>query len=278
MTSDEMTVLLSDGTRMPAIGLGTWRLDDHAARESVVNALARGYRLIDTASRYENERGVGEAIAASEVPRGDITVVTKLRGSQQGYDTTLAGFEESRSRLGLDYVDEYLIHWPLPARNLYIDSWRAMIRLREEGLVRSIGVSNFTEQQIARLAAETGEWPAVNQVEIHPSFQQSKLRAYHTDHGIVAQASRPLGGSSEALHDPTLLDISRSCGRSVAQVVLRWHVQSGTVPLPHPSNASQAAENINVFSFTLTEDDMARIARLDAGNRVGGDPDLHEEF
>lgn len=270
-------LILNDGNAIPAIGFGTWPLDDQQAEAAVRQALASGYRLIDTASRYGNEKGVGLGLAASDVPRKDIVLTTKLRGSDQGYDQTLRGFDASVKRLGLDYVDLYLIHWPLPARGLFPDSWKAMVRLRDEGRIRSIGVSNFQPAHIRQLIDETGVTPAVNQIELHPDFAQSELRDFHKLHGIVTEAWSPLG-RGEALGNAVVAGIAEKHRRMPAQVILRWEVQLGIVPIPKSANPARIAANRDVFDFTLDADDMAALAGLDRGHRLGGDPDIYEEF
>lgn len=276
-----MTVMLADGREMPRLGLGTWPMDDDEARQAVAHAVSLGYRLIDTAASYGNEAGVGAGVADAGVARDDLFVTTKLRGSQHGYDAAMRGFEESRARLGLDYVDLYLIHWPLPGRGLYTDTWRAFVHLREQGLARSIGVSNFTPEQIERVAGETGVWPAVNQVELHPGFSQRDLRAWHAEHGIVTESWSPLGAGNKLLDDPAVTGVAAAHGRTPAQVVLRWHVQLGAVPIPKSSNPERMRQNLEVFDFSLSEEEMARLDALDApggGGRLGGDPDTHVEL
>lgn len=270
------TVTLLDGNALPRLGFGTWPLDDRAARAAVGIALEQGYRLIDSAARYDNERGVGQAIAESELPREEIVVTTKLPGADHGYDAALAAFEESRRRLGVDYVDLYLIHWPLPAIDRYVETWRAFVHLRDEGLVRSIGVSNFTPQQIERIADATGVLPAVNQVELHPAFAQDELRAWHAERGIVVESWRPLGRGE--LDDPAIARIAAAHGRTPAQVVLRWHTQVGAVPIPKSATPQRIAENIAVFDFELSDGELAAIAELDRGARLGGDPESHVEL
>jgi len=262
---------------MPQLGLGTWPMDDAEVFDAVMTAFTLGYRLVDTAAQYGNEVGVGRAIAATDVPREDAFVTTKLRGSEHGYERTLSGFEESRRRLALDYVDLYLIHWPIPSQDLFVESWKAFIHLRDEGLVRSIGVSNFTEAQIERLVTETGEWPSVNQVELHPRFSQPDLRAFHQTHGIATEAWRPLGKGGD-LADPVIARLAAAHERTAAQVVLRWHVQLGNVTVPKSTRQERMQENIDVFEFTLSDEDMAAIAELDDGRRLGGDPDTEVQL
>ncbi|WP_327370996.1 aldo/keto reductase [Streptomyces sp. NBC_01217] len=268
---------LNDGRTIPAVGLGTWPLDDDAAEKAVAGALGLGYRLVDTALNYGNETGTGRGIARSGVPRQDVFVTTKVLGRHHGYEPTLASFEESRRNLGLEYVDLYLIHWPLPRLDLYVDTWKALIRLREDGLVRSIGVSNFTAAQIGRLEQETGVLPAVNQIEMHPRLPQDELRSVHTAKGIVTESWSPLGRGHALLADPELVAIADAHGVTPAQAVLRWHTQLGAVPIPKSADQGRQRENLDLFGFELTADELARIS---AGpqERFGGDPEVHEEF
>ncbi len=272
------TTVLNDGREMPRLGLGTWPMDDDEAEVAVGAAIEAGYRLVDTAARYGNERGVGRAVAAAAVPREELFVATKLRGSQHGDEESLAGFEESRARLGLEYVNLYLIHWPLPGLDRYVPTWRAFIELRERGLARSIGVSNFTPAHIERLERETGVLPAIDQIEMHPDFAQAPLRGWLSARGIVAQSWSPLGARSDLLADPVIGQIARARGRTPAQVVLRWHVQVGAVPIPKSSDPQRLAENLDVFGFALDDGEMAALAGLDRGNRLGGDPDVYVEM
>ncbi|WP_405726209.1 aldo/keto reductase [Streptomyces sp. NBC_00028] len=268
---------LNDGTRFPAIGLGTWPLGDAEAERAVTAALGLGYRLVDTATNYRNEAGVGLGIARAGVPREEIVVTTKLPGRHHGYEETLASFEESRRRLGLDYVDLYLIHWPLPRVDKYVDSWRAMIKLREDGLVRSIGVSNFTREHIERLEKETGVLPSVNQVELHPHFPQEELRAFHAAKGVLTESWSPLGRGSGLLDDPVVISVAEAHGVTPGQVVLRWHTQLGAVPIPKSADPERQRANLDVLGFELSPGQLAAIA--DRGHRrMGGDPQTHEEF
>ncbi|MYU06919.1 aldo/keto reductase [Streptomyces sp. SID8366] len=268
---------LNDGTTIPALGLGTWPLDDTAAERAVREALGLGYRLVDTAVNYRNETGVGRALADAGVPREELVVTTKLPGRHHGYQETLASFEESRRRLGVEYVDLYLIHWPNPRVGKYADSWKAMIKLREDGLVRSIGVSNFTPEHIVRLEKETGVLPSVNQIELHPLFPQEELRAFHADQGILSESWSPLGRGGHLLGDPRVGQIADEHGVSPGQVLLRWHVQLGALPIPKSADPSRQRANLDVFGFELDSDQMAAIARH-APTRLGGDPETHEEF
>ncbi|MFF5010027.1 aldo/keto reductase [Streptomyces phaeochromogenes] len=268
---------LNDGTRFPAIGLGTWPMSDAEAERAVAEGLRLGYRLVDTATNYRNEAGVGLGVARSGVPREELVVTTKLPGRHHGYEETLTSFEESRARLGLDYVDLYLIHWPLPRVDKYVDSWRAMIKLREEGLVRSIGVSNFTPEHIERLEKETGVLPSVNQIELHPHFPQDELRAFHTAKGVLTESWSPLGRGSGLLDDPVVVSAAEAHGVAPGQVVLRWHTQLGAVPIPKSSDPGRQRANLDVFGFELSPAQMHAIADR-AHERMGGDPDVHEEF
>jgi 2,5-diketo-D-gluconate reductase A len=273
------TYELNDGRSIPAIGFGTYPLDDAAAAEAVAHVLQLGYRLIDTAANYRNEKGVGEGVVRSGLDRADVVVTTKLPGRDQGYDKTLASFEASRDRLGMDYVDLYLIHWPLPRLDSYIDSWRAMVKLRDEGVVRSIGVSNFTQAHIERLQRETGVLPAVNQIELHPYLSQQAMLAYDAAKGIVTESWSPLARAGELLREPAVLEVAERHGVAPGQVVLRWHIQLGAVPIPKSADPQRQRENLEVFGFELTSQEMAAISALDRSDgRLGGDPDSHEEF
>ncbi|MFY9290723.1 MAG: aldo/keto reductase [Methylorubrum rhodinum] len=265
-------IALNDGHAIPQIGFGVYRLEETHAPALVGTALGAGYRSVDTASVYGNEAGVGRSLRETRVPRSDVFVTTKLWNDDQGYDATLRAFEASLSRLAVEQVDLYLIHWPCPARGLYLDSWRALIRLREEGRARSIGVSNFSESQLDRLVSETGVTPALNQIELHPRFQQRSLREAHARLGIVTEAWSPLG-KAQILDDPIITRIAGRLGRNPAQIVLRWHVECGFVAIPKSATPTRISENLDVFGFSLTEDDHAAIAGLDrADGRIGPDP------
>ncbi|MFF0226844.1 aldo/keto reductase [Streptomyces sp. NPDC004629] len=268
---------LNDGTTLPAIGLGTWPMTDDQAEQAVRGALAAGYRLVDTATNYRNESGVGRGIASSGVPREEVVVTTKLPGRHHGYEETLASFEESRRRLGVEYVDLYLIHWPLPRVGKYVDAWRAMIKLREDGLVRSIGVSNFTAEHIEELEERTGVLPSVNQIEMHPLFPQDGLRAFHAGKGIVTESWSPLGRDVRLLTDPAVVAVAGALGVTPAQAVLRWHVQLGAVPIPKSADPARQRANLDVFGFELSDAQMSAVGDR-AHRRLGGDPETHEEF
>jgi diketogulonate reductase-like aldo/keto reductase len=273
MTSPIPVLDLNDGRQAPQFGFGVWQIDDAAASDAVATAIQSGYRSIDTAAIYGNERGVGQGIARAGVPREEIFLTTKLWNADQGFDATLRAFDESLEKLGTDYVDLYLIHWPTPARDRYVDTWKAFMRLREEGRARSIGVSNFQPAHIERLIAETGVTPAVNQVELHPDFAQRELVAFNTRHRIVSEAWSPLGQGGELLGNAVLRELAGKHGRSVAQVVLRWHIQRGHMVIPKSQTPSRIRENIAIFDFALDDADMQAIAALDAGHRIGPDPD-----
>ncbi|NEC64927.1 aldo/keto reductase [Streptomyces sp. SID9727] len=268
---------LNDGHTIPAVGLGTYPLDDDAAEKAVSGALDLGYRLVDTALNYGNETGTGRGVARSGVPREEVFVTTKVPGRHHGYEKTLASFEESRSNLGLDYVDLYLIHWPLPRVGLYVDTWRALVKLREEGLVRSVGVSNFTAGHLRRLEEETGVVPAVNQVELHPRLPQEELRAVHAAMGIVTQSWSPLGRGRDLLADPEVVAVAEAHGVTPGQAVLRWHTQLGAVPIPKSADPGRQRENLDLFGFELTPEELGRISN-GRRERFGGDPEEHEEF
>jgi 2,5-diketo-D-gluconate reductase A len=274
--TDVPTVELLDGNSMPQLGLGTWPLDDDEVYAAIGTALEHGYRLIDSAARYDNEAGVGRAVADSAVPRSEIFVTTKLPGAQHGYEQALAGFEESRRRLGLEYVDLYLIHWPLPSIDRYVDTWHAFVHLRQEGLVRSIGVSNFTPAQIERVVEATGVWPAVNQIELHPELSQAEARAWHAEQGVTIESWRPLGNG--LVDRPVVKRLAAAHDRTPGQILLRWHVQLGLVAIPKSADRERIAQNIDVFDFELDDDDMEALDGLDRDLRLGGDPETHVEL
>jgi len=266
------TISFNDGRAIPQVGLGVWKTPDDGAGDAVAAALDAGYRHVDTAAAYKNERGVGEGLRRAGVPREEVFVTTKLWNEEQGFDRTLRAFDASLEQLGLDHVDLYLIHWPSPARDLYVDTWRAFIRLKEEGRARSIGVSNFTAEHLDRLADETGVTPAINQIELHPRFQQRALREAHAARGIVTQSWSPLG-QGQLLQDPVIAGIAAKHGRTPAQVVIRWHIDNGLVVIPKSVTPSRIAENFDVFGFALDADDLAAITKLDTGDgRIGPDP------
>ncbi|MFD5429831.1 aldo/keto reductase [Streptomyces sp. NPDC127084] len=268
---------LHDGTTLPAIGLGTYPLDNDEAEREVAGALEAGYRLIDTAMIYGNEAGVGRAIARSGISREEIIVTTKLPGRDHGYEQALASFEGSRRRLGLDYVDLYLIHWPLPRLDQYVECWQALIRLREESVARSIGVSNFTAEHIQRLERSTGVLPSVNQIEMHPALPQHELRGFHEAKGVRTQGWRPLGEGRALLEDPEVLAIAERHNVTPGQAVLRWQTQLGSVPIPKSADRGRQRENLDIFGFELTADELIRISAR-SPHRIGPHPEDYEEF
>jgi 2,5-diketo-D-gluconate reductase A len=269
----------SDGTSLPDLGFGTYPLKGDEAVYAVVSALEIGYRLIDTAVNYGNEEAVGQGIARSDVPRDQIVVTTKLPGRDHGFDETLRSFDRSVAALGLETLDLYLIHWPNPSVDRYAESWRAMVRLREEGRVRSIGVSNFTEQFLTRVADETGVMPAVNQVELHPFFPQEELRAFHAEHGVVTEAWSPLGKRAPVKEAEPIVSAAAAHEATPAQVILRWHRQIGSVAIPKSGNPERQRENFDLDGFELTDAEVAAITALGRpdGRLFDGDPNRHEE-
>lgn len=272
MTQPMLT--LNDGHKMPQIGAGIWQVPQADTATVVRDALSVGYRLIDGAMAYENEKQLGDALGATDVPRGEIFVTTKLWNSDHGFDATLTGFDASMKRLRLDYLDLYLIHWPVAAAGLYVDSWKAMVRLRKEGRVRSIGVANFNAPHLDRLIGETGETPALNQIELHPTLAQKKMRAADDKLGIVTQSWTPLGrGDFDA---PEVKAIAARLGATPAQVVLRWHIQHGLSVIPKSVHKARLEENFGALRIELTMADMAELDALDCGNRVGPDPDTFD--
>ena len=265
---------LGDGQRIPQLGLGVFQVPAEDTAEVVTRALATGYRAVDTAAAYRNEAGVGEAIRDSELDRGEVFVTTKLWNNSHGRDGALQAFERSLGRLGLDYVDLYLIHWPVPSRDLYVETWQALTEIQADGRARSIGVSNFNISHLERIIDATGQVPAVDQVELHPYFQQPELRRFHAERGIRTEAWSPLA-QGQLLDDPAIRDIAQGLGRSPAQVVLRWHVQLGNVVIPKSVTPTRIEENFRIFDFELTDEQMKAISGLDKDERIGPDP---EEF
>jgi 2,5-diketo-D-gluconate reductase A len=265
-------VEMNDGRSIPVIGFGVWQVPDDVVIDATLKALEVGYRHIDTACVYENERGVGEALRRSGLNRDDVFVTTKVWNTDQGYDQTLRAFDTSTGLLGIDEVDLYLIHWPTPARDLYLDSWRALIRLREEGRARSIGVSNFHEAHLRRIVDETGVIPAINQIELHPWLPQTHMRSIDAGLGIKTEAWSPLG-SGQLIDDPVIAEVAAKHGKSAAQVMVRWSIQLGNIVLPKSVTPARIEQNIDVFDFVLDDADMAAIATLESGRRTGPNPD-----
>jgi 2,5-diketo-D-gluconate reductase A len=262
---------LHDGVEIPRLGFGVFQVPPEDTQEVVEQALAAGYRHIDTAGAYRNEKGVGAAIEASGLPREDFFVTTKLWNSEQGFETTLAAFEASLARLGLEYVDLYLIHWPVPTEDRYLDTWRAFERIHDEGRSRTIGVSNFRVEDLERLEAEADARPTVNQIELHPRLQQAELRAWHAEHQVVTEVWSPLA-QGELLDDETIAAIAERHGKTPAQAILRWHLQLGNVVFPKSVTPERIRENIELFDFELGDAEMAEFERLDRGERIGPDP------
>ena len=274
MTSDIPHVTLNDGVTMPQFGLGVWQAKSgDETRAAVRHAIASGYRLIDTAAVYQNEESVGHGISDSGISRDELFITTKLWNSDQGAKNVRPALTASLERLGISYVDLYLIHWPTPSRNLYVETWKEFERMKDEGLVRSIGVSNFRVEDLERLRSETGTVPSVNQIELHPYFQQSELREYAEKNGITIESWSPIGGGKgNLLADDTLARLAEKYDKTPAQIVIRWHIQHGLVVIPKSVRSERIEENIDVFDFELTVEDMAVIDGMDSGTRSGPDP------
>ena len=262
---------LLDGRSIPQLGFGLWQVPEDTAADTVEQALRTGYPLLDGAAIYGNEVGQGAGLRASGLAREDVFVTTKVWNADHGYDSTLKAIDDSLNRLELDWVDLCLIHWPCPNRDLFVETWRAFIRAKADGKLASIGVSNFAIEHLERLIGETGEVPVVNQIECHPRFQQNDMRAFHAAHGIVTQSWTPLG-QSRSFDDPVVTSICERLGKTPAQVILRWHVQLGCSVIPRSTHAGRMAQNMALFDFELTADDMDAMATLDAGDRIGPDP------
>ncbi len=267
---------LSAGTTsidIPQLGFGVWQVPEDEVVGAVSTAIEVGYRSIDTARLYGNEQGTGEAIAKADVPREELFVTTKVWNDDQGFDSTVAAFDASMKRLGLETLDLFLIHWPAPAQDLYVDTWKALLRLREEGRVRAVGVCNFQVPHLQRLLDETGELPAINQIELHPYLQQRELREFHAANGILTEAWSPLASGGDVLDDETITRIAEKHGVTPAQAILRWHLDIGNVVIPKSVTPSRIRENFDVFGFSLDADDLAAIETLDRGFRTGPNPD-----
>ncbi len=270
-TTSVPAVTLHDGVEIPQLGFGVFQVPPDDTQQVVEEALEVGYRHIDTAGAYRNERGVGAAIAASGIAREEIFVTTKLWNSQQGYESTLGAFEKSLDRLGLDRIDLYLIHWPVPTEDRYLDTWRAFEKIQGEGRTRSIGVSNFRIEDLERLEREAEIQPTVNQVELHPHLQQAELRAWHLEHHIATEAWSPLA-QGDLLINETIAAVASRHERTPAQAILRWHLQLGNVVIPKSVTPARIKENFELFDFELSDDDIAEIGALDVGQRIGPDP------
>ncbi|GAA1680162.1 aldo/keto reductase [Kribbella yunnanensis] len=267
------TVKLNNGVEMPQLGYGVFQVPDDETTAAVTAALEAGYRSIDTATAYQNEAGVGKALVASGIDRDELFVTTKLWNADQGYDKALQAFDQSLGLLGLDYLDLYLIHWPAPDLDLYVDTWRALSQLLADGRVRAIGVSNFQPHHLDRLNELAGITPAVNQVELHPFLQQDEVRAYGADFGIRTEAWSPLAKGGSLLTDPVIEALASKHERTPAQVVLRWHLQLGNIVIPKSVTPARIKENLNVFDFELSDEDLATITPLDRDERTGPHPD-----
>ncbi len=271
-TGQVPSVALRGDVEIPQLGFGVFQVPPADTAEVVTRALLAGYRHIDTAAAYENEAGVGQAIHAAGLERGDVFVTTKCANDDHGFEQAKRAFKRSLDQLATDYVDLYLIHWPVPSTDKYVETWKALIELHEEGVVRAIGVSNFQPAHLARLEQEMGVQPALNQVELHPFFQQAGLRREHADRGIVTEAWSPLG-QGLVLDDPAITAIAEVLGKTPGQVVIRWHLQLGSVVIPKSATPERIEQNFDVFDFHLTQEQMDAIEALDAGTRTGPDPD-----
>jgi 2,5-diketo-D-gluconate reductase A len=276
--SEIPSVTLNDGAWFPELGLGTYDLRGEEGISAIVSAIESGYRLLDTAVNYENEREVGEAVRRSGADRDDLLVASKIPGRHHGREQAIDSIKGSLAMLGLDRIDLQLIHWPNPSVGKYVDTWQGMIEARERGLVRSIGVSNFTEAMLSELIERTGVVPVVNQVEMHPYFPQGELRAFHAEHGIRTESWSPLAKRSELLTEQILQELAVVHDVTPTQVVLRWHTQLGSTPIPKSADADRQRENADVFGFTLTADQLAAISALERGRLWNADPDAHEEM
>ncbi|WP_308288498.1 aldo/keto reductase [Streptomyces macrolidinus] len=272
MSSKVPPIILNNGVEMPQLGFGVWQVPDDEAQSAVATALEAGYRSIDTAAIYGNEEGVGRAVAASGLPREDLFITTKLWNGDQGYDATLRAFDTSLEKLGLEYVDLYLIHWPLPSRGTFVDTYKAFEKIHADGRAKAIGVSNFLPEHLKTLIEATSVIPAVNQIELHPHLQQHAARDFHAAQGIATEAWSPLGQGKGLLEVPAIVAIAQKHGRSPAQIVLRWHLQLGTIVIPKSVTPSRIKENIDVFDFSLDTEDMAAISALNEDRRIGPDP------
>lgn len=273
MSTNQPYLTFHDGNRAPQLGFGTWQLKPEETVPAIQAAVETGYRSIDTAYIYHNETEVGQAIAQCGVPRSELFVATKVWNNRHGHDSTKSAFQESLDRMQLDYVDLYLIHWPVPKQKQYLQAWEALIQLRDEGRAKSIGVCNFQISHLQQLLDGTGVMPAVNQIELHPHFQQPELRAYHKSHGIQTEAWSPLG-RGQILRDPVILELAHAHQSTAAQITLRWHIQMGHMVIPKSAHAARIRENFGIWNLHLTDAEMGRIASLDdPDGRIGPDPE-----
>lgn len=273
MTDKQPLLKFNDGIYAPQLGFGVFQIDDAQATNAVSEALKVGYRSIDTAAFYKNEKGVGKAIRDSGLSRSDIFLTTKLWNGDQGFEATLKAFDASMEKLNQDYVDLYLIHWPCPAKDLYVETFKAFIRLRDEGRIKSIGVSNFQPKHLDRLINDAGVVPVVNQIELHPDFAQVDVAGFNKSKNIVTEAWSPLGQGGDLLKNKIIKDVADAHGKTTAQVIIRWHLQLGHMVIPKSQTPSRIKENFEVFDFELTDDQLKKISSLDGGNRLGPDPD-----
>ncbi|AWV31815.1 aldo/keto reductase [Paenibacillus odorifer] len=280
MTERIPEIVLNDGVKVPAIGFGTYALNGTEGAQNITKAIDVGYRLIDTAFNYENEGAVGQAVRQSSVPREELLITSKLPGRHHSYKEALATIQESLFRAGLDYYDFYLIHWPNPRVNLYVEAWQAMIEARKQGLIRSIGVCNFLPEHIERLIQETGVAPSMNQIELHPHFNQEEQRSWNKEHGVVIESWSPLGRASSVLENEKIAEIGKVHNKSISQVILRWHIQLGAIPIPKASSLEHQRDNLNIFDFELSEAEMTIISGLTSptGRIADQDPASYEEF
>lgn len=274
------TKILNDGTILPAVGFGTYSLKGSRGVQAIRSAIDAGYRLLDTAYNYENEATVGQAIKQHGISREEILVTSKLPGRYHQHDNAITTIQESLYRAGLDYYDLYLIHWPNPKQDHYVEAWQALLDARKWGLIRSIGVCNFLPEHLERLKEETGELPVINQIELHPFFNQEKQRQYHEENGIVTESWSPLGRKTNLLEHPLLSDIAQTHGRTVSQIVLRWHYQLGSIAIPKSATPSRQVENLAIFDFELNHADMEKINSLTVsdGRIADQNPAVYEEF
>jgi diketogulonate reductase-like aldo/keto reductase len=271
--TEQTSLTLTSGRPMPQLGFGVFQVPLEETEQAVTTALGAGYRSIDTAAMYRNEEGVAAAITKSDLDRDEVFITTKLNNDAHGYDAALTAFETSRKRLGLDYIDLYLIHWPLPAKDRYVETWRALITLQQDGLVHDIGVSNFQPAHLRRLIDETEVAPAVNQVELHPYLTQQAVLDFDRGHGIATEAWSPIGRGGELLSDPVITSLAEKYGKTPAQLVIRWHLDIGNLVIPKSVTPSRIAQNIDVFDFELDAEDIAAIGELNRDQRLGPDPD-----
>lgn len=271
---------LNDGLKLPSVGFGTYKLNGSQGMEAIKQAVEIGYRLLDSAFNYENEGAVGAAVRQCGVPRQELIVASKLPGRHHRFHEAIATVEESLYRAGLDYYDLYLIHWPNPKENLYVEAWQAMIEAKKRGLVRSIGVCNFLPHHLERIIRETGVTPSVDQVELYPFFNQAEQRKWNREHGIVTESWSPLGRANSILQNGTIAAIAKAHRKTITQIVLRWHVQLGAVPIPKATSKAHQIENLNIFDFALTDAEMEKINALTRpnGRTANQDPDIYEEF